>query len=91
MAAALAYGLGGGSEDALVLVFDLGGGTFDVAVVDAFEGLLEVAAAGGDAALGGEDFDRALVDWLTEHHMAGGGGDVRWERLGLGMQYDYLT
>jgi molecular chaperone DnaK (HSP70) len=56
------------TTDATVLVVDVGGGTTDVAVVDAFEGMLEVLAAGGDARLGGGDWDAALADWLAAQH-----------------------
>ncbi|KAK9846442.1 hypothetical protein WJX81_003839 [Elliptochloris bilobata] len=65
VAAALAYGLGRAADEALILVFDLGGGTFDCSLVEAFEGCLEVIAAGGDARLGGDDWDRALLTWLA--------------------------
>ena len=54
--------------DELVLVVDLGGGTLDVAIVDCFEGMLEVVACAGDAALGGDDWDAALADWLSSQH-----------------------
>ncbi|HEX8536896.1 MAG TPA: Hsp70 family protein, partial [Cystobacter sp.] len=62
-AAALAYGLSRGFQGH-ALVFDLGGGTFDVTVLDVTDGVYEVKATGGDAALGGEDFDLKIVDWL---------------------------
>ena len=48
------------------MVFDLGGGTFDVTVLEMFEGVLEVKASSGDNRLGGKDFDQSLVRWLTE-------------------------
>ncbi|MBF5045906.1 Hsp70 family protein [Aggregicoccus sp. 17bor-14] len=62
-AAALAYGLSRGFSGR-ALVFDLGGGTFDVSVLDVREGVFEVKATGGDAQLGGEDFDQRIVQWL---------------------------
>jgi molecular chaperone DnaK len=62
-AAALAYGLSRGFQGH-ALVFDLGGGTFDVTVLDVTDGVYEVKATGGDSALGGEDFDLKIVDWL---------------------------
>ena len=62
-AAALAYGLSRGFEGH-ALVFDLGGGTFDVTVLEVTDGVYEVKATGGDSALGGEDFDLRIVDWL---------------------------
>ena len=61
-AAAIAYGLDHGSEG-LYAVYDLGGGTFDVSVLRLSKGVFEVVATGGDAALGGDDFDRLLADW----------------------------
>ena len=61
-AAAIAYGLENGSEG-LYVVYDLGGGTFDVSVLRLSAGVFEVVATGGDSALGGDDFDRALADW----------------------------
>ncbi|MEH0165496.1 Fe-S protein assembly chaperone HscA [Roseateles microcysteis] len=61
-AAAIAYGLDNGSEG-LYAVYDLGGGTFDISLLRLTQGVFEVVATGGDAALGGDDFDRALADW----------------------------
>jgi len=61
-AAAVAYGLDNGSEG-LYAVYDLGGGTFDISLLRLHKGVFEVVATGGDAALGGDDFDRALADW----------------------------
>jgi molecular chaperone HscC len=61
-AAALAYGLHRADEESQFLVFDLGGGTFDVSILEWFEGVMEVRAAAGDNFLGGEDFVTALVD-----------------------------
>jgi len=65
-AAALAYGIEDLSREELVLVYDLGGGTFDVSVLDMFEGVLDVKASAGNNALGGGDFDRLFCAWLTE-------------------------
>ena len=61
-AAAIAYGLDNASEG-LYAVYDLGGGTFDISLLRLTQGVFEVVATGGDAALGGDDFDRALADW----------------------------
>ena len=61
-AAAIAYGLDHGAEGRVV-VFDLGGGTFDVSVLNLTRGVFEVVATGGDSALGGDDFDRRIVEW----------------------------
>ncbi|MBA4254316.1 MAG: Fe-S protein assembly chaperone HscA [Polaromonas sp.] len=62
-AAAIAYGLDNGSEGTYA-VFDLGGGTFDISILKLTQGVFEVVATGGDSALGGDDYDRALLDWL---------------------------
>jgi molecular chaperone HscA len=64
-AAAVAYGLDQ-KEEAKILVYDLGGGTFDVSVLHLNKGVFEVLATGGDTALGGDDFDQALAQWLLE-------------------------
>ncbi len=61
-AAAIAYGLDNGSQGVFA-VYDLGGGTFDISILRLSEGVLEVIATGGDSALGGDDYDRALFDW----------------------------
>ncbi len=61
-AAAIAYGLDSGAEGTF-LVYDLGGGTFDVSVLQLMRGVFEVIATGGDSALGGDDFDRRIVEW----------------------------
>ena len=65
-AAALAYGIHQLGEEARFLVFDLGGGTFDVSVVEIFEGIVEVRASTGDNQLGGEDFNEVLVQMMRE-------------------------
>ncbi|ALB63118.1 Chaperone protein hscC (Hsc62) [Cronobacter condimenti 1330] len=72
-AAALAYGLHRRGEEGTFLVFDLGGGTFDVSVLELFEGVMEVRASAGDNFLGGEDFDQALIDFFVARQMAAGG------------------
>ena len=61
-AAAIAYGLDNASEG-VYAVFDLGGGTFDISILRLTQGVFEVIATGGDSALGGDDYDRALIDW----------------------------
>jgi len=71
-AAAIAYGLENGSEG-LYAVYDLGGGTFDISLLRLARGVFEVVATGGDSALGGDDFDRALADWA----LAEAGREVR--------------
>lgn len=66
-AASLAYGLANQQEQKF-LVFDLGGGTFDVSIIDMFEGVIEVRASSGDVFLGGDDFTRSLVSWMMAQH-----------------------
>ena len=65
-AAALSYGLDHMEDESHVLVYDLGGGTFDVTLLEMFDGVLEVKASAGDNQLGGKDFDEALINWLTK-------------------------
>jgi molecular chaperone DnaK len=75
-AAALAYGLDKKSNET-VLVFDLGGGTFDVSILDVGDGVVEVRATSGDTHLGGDDFDRRLVDYLATQFQSDTGIDLR--------------
>ncbi len=75
-AAALAYGLDKKGNET-VLVFDLGGGTFDVSILDIGEGVVEVRATAGDTHLGGDDFDRRLVDHLADEFQRDNGIDLR--------------
>ncbi len=75
-AAALAYGLDK-REHETVLVFDLGGGTFDVSILDVGDGVVEVRSTAGDTHLGGDDFDRRLVDHLAEEFQQSNGIDLR--------------
>lgn len=65
-AAAMSYGMEHMEEDSHILVYDLGGGTFDVTLLEMFDGVLEVKASSGDNHLGGKDFDEKLVVWLAE-------------------------
>jgi molecular chaperone DnaK len=76
-AAALAYGLDHLDKEQFVLVFDLGGGTFDVSVLEMFEGVLDVKASSGNNHLGGGDFDRAVADWLALEFEKAHGLDLR--------------
>ena len=82
-AAALAYGFGRKPSDETVLVYDLGGGTFDVSILEMGDGVLEVLATAGDTFLGGEDFDRRVVNHLLESFEAGEGIDLRSEPMAL--------
>src|SRR6185436_15726302 len=72
-AAAIAYGLDNAAEG-VYAVYDLGGGTFDISLLKLSKGVFEVVATGGDSALGGDDFDRALADWALAQ--AGLGADT---------------
>src|ERR1044072_3906174 len=75
-AASLAYGLDK-EEDQTILVFDLGGGTFDVSVLEIGEGVFEVKSTAGDNHLGGDNFDKALVDWLASEFKRDQGIDLK--------------
>jgi molecular chaperone DnaK len=75
-AAALAYGMDRKQHET-VMVFDLGGGTFDVSILDVGEGVCEVRATSGDSHLGGDDFDKRLVDWLAEEFKKDQGVELR--------------
>lgn len=66
VAAALAYGIDGGTDGDTVLVIDVGGGTFDVSILQAFEGILEVLGTSGDQNLGGDDIDALIADWIVK-------------------------
>ena len=81
-AAALAYGLDK-REHETVLVFDLGGGTFDVSILDVGDGVVEVRSTAGDTHLGGDDFDRRLVDHLAEEFQRDNGIDLRTDPQAL--------
>ncbi|MGK7889270.1 MAG: molecular chaperone DnaK, partial [Leptolyngbyaceae cyanobacterium] len=81
-AAALAYGLEQ-QQNQRILVFDLGGGTFDVSIMEAGDGVFEVKATSGDTQLGGNDFDRKIVDWLADQFMEAEGIDLRRDRQAL--------
>ncbi len=69
-AAAIAYGLDKG-EEGIIAVYDLGGGTFDISILRLSRGVFEVLSTGGDSALGGDDFDRAVATWIAEQCGAG--------------------
>jgi molecular chaperone DnaK len=81
-AAALAYGLDKEDEQT-VLVFDLGGGTFDVSVLEIAEGVFDVKATHGDAQLGGDDWDQALIDWMVDTFKNNHGVDLSQDRMAL--------
>jgi molecular chaperone DnaK len=81
-AAALAYGLEK-QKNETILVFDLGGGTFDVSILDVGDGVCEVRSTSGDTHLGGDDFDKRLVDWLADEFKREAGIDLRSDRQAL--------
>jgi len=81
-AAALAYGLDK-KKNERILVFDLGGGTFDVSILDVGDGVFEVRATSGDTHLGGDDFDKRIVDWVGEDFLKNNGIDLRKDRQAL--------
>jgi molecular chaperone DnaK len=81
-AAALAYGLEK-KENEKILVFDLGGGTFDVSILEVGEGVFEVKSTNGDTHLGGDDYDRRIVDWLADEFKRDQGIDLRGDRQAL--------
>lgn len=78
-AAAIAYGLDSGQEG-IIAVYDLGGGTFDISILRLSRGVFEVLATGGDSALGGDDFDHLLADWLREQAGLGVHSDHQLQR-----------
>ena len=82
-AAALSYGLEHMEEKSHVLVYDLGGGTFDVTLLEMFEGVLEVKASSGDNQLGGKDFDEKLMDFLFERFREKHGKNLRNDRYAV--------
>lgn len=81
-AAALAYGLDE-QESKKILVFDLGGGTFDVSILEVGDGVFEVKATSGDTQLGGNDFDKRIVDWLANQFLEQEGVELRQDRQAL--------
>ena len=86
-AAALAYGLEK-KKNETVMVFDIGGGTFDVSILDVGDGVCEVRATSGDTHLGGDDFDKRLVDWVAEEFKKETGIDLRGDRQALQRLYE---
>ena len=81
-AAALAYGLDKG-DNRVIAVYDLGGGTFDVSVLELGDGVFEVKSTNGDTFLGGEDFDKRIIDYLADEFKKEQGIDLRQDKLAL--------
>jgi molecular chaperone DnaK len=82
-AAALAYGLDKGGKDHKIAVFDLGGGTFDISVLELGDGVFEVKSTNGDTHLGGDDFDKVIMDWLAEEFKKEENIDLRKDPMAL--------
>ncbi len=82
-AAALAYGLDKGHHDQKIAVFDLGGGTFDISVLELGDGVFEVKSTNGDTHLGGDDFDKVIMDWLAEEFKTDEAIDLRKDPMAL--------
>jgi len=82
-AAALAYGLDKGVEDKKIAVYDLGGGTFDISILELGDGVFEVLATNGDTHLGGDDFDKVIIDWLANEFNSAEGVDLRKDAMAL--------
>ena len=87
-AAALAYGLDKEGSDQTILVFDLGGGTFDVSILELGEGVFEVKSTNGDNHLGGDNFDKAIVDWMVAEFKKDQGIDLAADRMALQRLYE---
>ena len=87
-AAALAYGLDKESSDQTILVFDLGGGTFDVSVLEIGDGVFEVKSTAGDNHLGGDNWDKAIVEWLVAEFKRDQGVDVSNDKRSLQRLYE---
>ena len=81
-AAALAFGMDK-EENQKVMVFDLGGGTFDVSILEISDGVFEVLATNGNNRLGGDDFDKKIIDWIAEQFKAENGIDLRQDKMAL--------
>ena len=82
-AAALAYGMDKLDQDKKILVFDLGGGTFDVSILEIGDGTFEVLATAGNNKLGGDDFDKVIIDYLAEEFKKAEGVDLREDNMAL--------
>lgn len=82
-AAALAYGLDKKHKDSIVAVYDLGGGTFDISILELGDGVFEVKSTNGDTQLGGDDFDKKIIDWLADGFKAQENIDLRKDPMAL--------
>jgi len=82
-AAALAYGIDKSDKEEKIAVYDLGGGTFDVSILDLGDGVFEVRSTNGDTHLGGDDFDKRIIDWLVDEFKKDQGIDLSKDRMAL--------
>ena len=82
-AASLAYGLDKKGKEEVIAVYDLGGGTFDISILRVGDGVFEVIATNGDTYLGGDDFDRVIMDWIIDEFRKDQGIDLRQDRMAL--------
>ena len=82
-AAALAYGLDKKHKDEKIAVFDLGGGTFDISILELGDGVFEVKSTNGDTHLGGDDFDKVIIDWLADEFKTEENMDLRKDPMAL--------
>lgn len=82
-AASLAYGLGKSKKEERIAVYDLGGGTFDISILEIGEGVFEVKSTNGDTHLGGDDFDKRIIDYLADEFKNEHGIDLRFDRMAL--------
>jgi molecular chaperone DnaK len=82
-AAALAYGLDKKNKEQKIAVFDLGGGTFDISVLELGDGVFEVKSTNGDTHLGGDDFDKVIIDWLADEFKSQENMDLRKDPMAL--------
>ncbi|MBQ3733416.1 MAG: molecular chaperone DnaK, partial [Bacteroidales bacterium] len=82
-AAALAYGLDKKKADSKVAVFDLGGGTFDISILELGDGVFEVKSTNGDTPLGGDDFDRKIINWMADSFQSDKGIDLRKDPMAM--------
>ena len=82
-AAALAYGLDKGDKSQKILIYDLGGGTFDVSILELGDGVFEVLATNGNTRLGGDDFDKRIMDWIVSEFKNANGIDLSADKMAM--------
>lgn len=82
-AAALAYGLEKGDKSQKILIYDLGGGTFDVSILELGDGVFEVLATNGNTRLGGDDFDKRIMDWIVSEFKNANGIDLSTDKMAM--------